>query len=56
MGMRFVTWNVWSFYRLGLLKTVKIKLTKCNLDSTGVQKIGLSKVIIGQQTIVHFSV
>jgi hypothetical protein len=38
MDMRFGTWNVRSFYRIGSLKTVVRELGKCKLDLVGVQK------------------
>jgi hypothetical protein len=36
---RFVTWNVRSLYRTGLLMTVERELLKCKLDLVGVQEV-----------------
>jgi len=37
--MRFGTWNVWSLYGTGSLKTVATELAKRNLDPAAVQEV-----------------
>jgi hypothetical protein len=39
MDMRFGTWNVTSFYRIGSLKTVVRELGKCKIVLVGVQEV-----------------
>jgi hypothetical protein len=39
MDVGFGTWNVWSPYRAGSLKTVASELVKCKLDLVSVQKV-----------------
>jgi exonuclease III len=41
--MRFGTWNVWSLYRSGSLKTVARELRKYKLDLVGVQEVRWDK-------------
>jgi hypothetical protein len=39
-GMRFGTWNVWSLYRVGAIKSVVGELDKYKLDLVGVKEVG----------------
>jgi hypothetical protein len=39
IDMRFGTWNVRSFYRVGSLMTVSRELSRYRLDSVGVQEV-----------------
>jgi exonuclease III len=39
MDMRFGTWNVRSFYRVGSWKTIARELGKYKLDLVGVQEV-----------------
>jgi exonuclease III len=39
MDMRFVTWNVRSMYRAGLLRVVGAEISKYKLDLVGVQEV-----------------
>jgi hypothetical protein len=39
MDIRFGTWNVRSLYRVGSLVTGSKELSKCRLDSVGVQEV-----------------
>jgi hypothetical protein len=43
MDMRFGTWNIWSLYRIGSLKTVARELGKCKLDLMRVQEVRWEK-------------
>jgi hypothetical protein len=40
MDVRFRLWNVRSLYRADSLMTVSRELSKCKLDSLGVQEVG----------------
>jgi hypothetical protein len=44
MDMRFGTWNIGSFYRLGSLRTVARELVKYELDLMGV-RTGASLIV-----------
>jgi hypothetical protein len=46
MDMRFVTWNVRSMYRTGLLRTVAEDISKHKLHLVGVQDVALNQIII----------
>jgi exonuclease III len=39
MGMRFGTWNIRSFYRVGSLMTVSKELLSYRVDLVGVQEV-----------------
>jgi exonuclease III len=43
MDLRFGAWNVMSLCRVGSLKTLASKLTKCNLDLVSVQEVRWDK-------------
>jgi exonuclease III len=53
--MRFGTWNVWSLYRSGSLKTVARELGKYKLDLVGVQEVRWDKDALNGQRIIHSS-
>lgn len=54
MHMKFVNWNVNSFYASGFLITVKSDLAKYKLCSVEVHKPGGSMVAFNMQKITHF--
>jgi hypothetical protein len=43
MDTRFVTWNVRSMYRAGLLRTVAEDISKYELHIVGVQEVALNQ-------------
>jgi hypothetical protein len=52
--MRFGSWNVRSLYRAGLLKVVASELAKYNLDLVALERSGVLRFSVNQQTILHF--
>jgi hypothetical protein len=52
--MRFVTWNVRSLYRAGLLETVASELAKFNFDLVASRRSDGTGVVVSQQMIICF--
>jgi hypothetical protein len=54
--MRFGTWNVWSLYNTGSLKSVASELAQCDFDLVVVRKVRCdARVVASHQMVIHFS-
>jgi hypothetical protein len=56
MDMRFGTWNVWSLYRIGSLRTVVRELGKYKLTYWVYRRSDGRRVVLNRQRIIHFSI